>query len=207
MSTVGPKTQQKLSKLKSPIHQQYKKGCKMLLRRAWIAIFIFVFCQFIIGCSKIQFVVLRDVPASPSFVVIPANDYLNQVAFANRIEEAIIGAGVKVVMFSRTTKEVTKEVAVGGKIAAVEGSQVAQKSGEGKLTERYVVSLDEIKADYIVLTYSGSKQIRVIKNQTREILAVLTVPADAITGELLEHHDFIAHALGNMGVAVTSGRR
>ena len=86
----------------------------MLLRDLWIVIFNLVFFSVIIGCStKTQFVVLRAVPESPSFVVIPANNYLNQVAFANEVEAAIIGAGVKVV--SRpATKEITKEVAAEG---------------------------------------------------------------------------------------------
>ena len=179
----------------------------MLLFRSYLTISTFIIFSVIVGCSKTQFVVLRDVPESPSFVVIPANNYLNQVAFANEVEAAIISAGIKVVMFSQATKEVTKEVAVGGKIAVVEGSQAAQKSGEGKLTERYVEFFEEIKADYIVQTYAGSKQIRIIKRQTREILAVLTVPTDPRTHQSLDHHDFIADALTNMGVPVISVRK
>ena len=179
----------------------------MLLLRSSLMVLTFLFFSVIVGCSKTQFIVLRDVPESPSFVVIPANNYLNQVTFANEVEAAIISAGIKVVMFSQATKEVTKEVAVGGKIAAVEGSQAAQKFGEGKLTERYVEFFEEIKADYIVITYAGSKQIRIIKRQTREILAVLTVPTDPRTHQPLEHHEFIADALTNMRIPVTSDRR
>lgn len=52
---------------------------------------------------------MRNVPESPSFVVIPANNYLYQVMFANEIEKAIISVGVKVVM-PPATKDVTKEV-------------------------------------------------------------------------------------------------
>ncbi len=148
----------------------------MLLRGLWIVIFSFVFFFAIIGCStqtQIQFVVLRDVPEFPSFVVIPANNYLNQVAFANAVEAAIISAGVKVV--SRpATKEITKEVAVEGKIQTIEGNQAAHKSGEGKLIERYAEFAD-IEADYIVLTYANFRQIRIIKKQTAEILASIEV--------------------------------
>ena len=178
----------------------------MLLFRSFLIISNFVLFPAIIGCST-QFVVLRDVPESPSFVVIPANNYLNQVAFANEVEAAIIGAGIKVVMFSQATKEVTKEVAIEGEIRAIEGTQAARKSGEGKLIERYIESFEEIKADYIVFTYAGSKQIRIIKRQTREILAVLTVPTDSRTHQPLEHHEFIADALTNMGIPVISDRK
>ena len=57
------------------------------------------------GCVSHQVVVLRNVPKSPSFVVIPANGYLKEVRFANEIEGAIISAGVKVV-----ARPATKEV-------------------------------------------------------------------------------------------------
>lgn len=177
-----------------------------MLFRSFLIILSFVLFPAIIGCST-QFVVLRDVPESPSFVVIPANNYLNQVAFANNVEAAIISAGIKVVMSSQATKEVTKEVAVEGEIQAIEGNQAARKSGEGKVIERYVEFLEEIKADYIVFTYEGSKQIRIIKKQTREILAVLTVPTDPRTHQPLEHYEFIADALANMGVPVISNRK
>ena len=147
----------------------------MLLRGLWIAIFNFVFFFTMIGCHVPQdrFFILRNVPDSPSFVVIPANDYLSQVMFANEIEEAIISVGVKVVM-RPATKNVTKEVAVEAGIQAIEGNQAAQKVGVGKLTERYV-EFEDINADYIVYTYASSKQIRIIKKQTREILTVLNL--------------------------------
>ena len=177
----------------------------MLLFRLSLVILSFMLFLAIVGCSKTQFIVLRDVPEFPSFVVIPANSYLNQVEFANEIEDAIISAGVKVVM-RPATKDVTKEVAIEKEIAAVEGNQAARKSGEGKLIEKYV-AFENIDADYIVKTYAGSKQIRIMKKQTREILAVLTVPTDPLTDQPMEHHDFIAHALGSLGVGVTSGRR
>ena len=178
----------------------------MLLFRAPLIVLSFMLLPMIIGCTKTQFVVLRDVPKSPSFVVIPANDYLLQVAFAHRIEEAIISAGVKVVMFSQATKEVTKEIAVKGGIKAIEGDQAAQKSGAGKLIERYV-ELENINADYIVYTYVESGQIRIMKNQTSEILTVLTVPIAPITNQPLVYHEFIVDALDSMGIPVTYRKR
>ena len=117
----------------------------------------------------------------------------------------MISAGVKIVM-RPATKDVTKEVAVEGGIAAIEGSQAAHKSGEGKLIERYV-AFEDIDANYIVKTYVSSRQIRFIKRQTREVLAVLTVPTDPRTHQPLEHHEFIADALANMGIPVISNRK
>ena len=64
-----------------------------------LAIALLFWVVVLAGCApQTQFVVLRDVPESPSFVVIPANDYLHEVVFANEVENAIISAGVKVVM-------------------------------------------------------------------------------------------------------------
>ena len=177
----------------------------MLLRGLWIAILTFMFSSVFIGCSKTQFVVLRDVPEAPSFVVIPANNYLSQVKFANEIEAAIISVGVKVVM-RPATRDVTKEIAVGAGIQAIEGNQAAQKAGAGKLTERYV-AFEAIDADYIVRTYVGSGQIRIMKNHTREILAVLTVPTDPVTDTPLVEHKFIADALAKMGIPIIPNRK
>ena len=172
----------------------------MMLRRLSLAIFSFMLIAVIIGCAT-QYVVLRDVPESPSFAVIPANDYLNQVAFATEIEEAIIRAGVKVVMFSQAAKEVTKEISVKEGIAAIEGNQAARKSGAGKLTERYV-EFEHTDVDYLVYTYLESGQIRIIKNHTREILAVLTVPIHPVSKTHLPsmYHESIADALKNIGI-------
>ncbi len=175
----------------------------MLLRSLCIAIFSFVFFAQLLGCHVPQdrFFILRNVPESPSFVVIPANDYLSQVMFANEIEEAIISVGVKVVM-RPATKNVTKEVAVGAEIQAIEGNQAAQKSGAGKLTERYV-EFEDINADYIVYTYASSKQIRIIKRQTREILTVLNLSENLYIekeNKIAYRRKLVADALVSMGI-------
>lgn len=173
----------------------------MSLRPFPLTIFVFMLLPVMIGCSRTQYVVLREVPESPSFAVIPANDYLNQVAFATEIEEAIISAGVKVVMFSQAAKEVTKEISVKEGIAAVKGNQAARKSGAGKLTERYV-EFEHTDVDYLVYTYLESGQIRIIKNQTREILVVLTVVINPVTKTHIPstYYEPIADALKSMGI-------
>ena len=52
----------------------------------------------IAACSQTVFLVQRDVPSSPTFTVIPANDYLYQVDFATQIEGHLISCGVKVTL-------------------------------------------------------------------------------------------------------------
>lgn len=179
----------------------------MLLRGLWIAILCSAFSCIIIGCHVPQdrFFILRNVPESPSFVVIPANNYLSQVMFANEIEEAIISAGVKVVMFSQATKEVTKEVTVGAGLQAIEGDQAARKSGTGKLTEKSVELSEGVTADYIVYTYANSKQIRIIKRQTREILTVLNLSENLYRekeNKIAYRRKLVVDALVSMGIPI-----
>ena len=69
------------------------------------------------GCvpATHQFIVYRDVPDSPSFVVIPATNQLYQVHFANEVESAFIGCGVKVLV-PPEIKEITIEKSVRGRV-------------------------------------------------------------------------------------------
>ena len=143
----------------------FKKPKKLL----GIALLSFVVS--LAGCAQTQFVVLRDVPKSPSFVVIPANNYLHEVEFALLIEDAIISAGVKVVM-RPATKKVTTEKTIQGAEAKQGTSEKLILAADAKLIERYSAYAD-FDADYIVHTYVTSQQVKIAKRETREILAVL----------------------------------
>ena len=137
-----------------------------------LAIALLFWVVVLAGCApQTQFVVLRDVPESPSFAVIPANDYLHEIVFANEVENAIISAGVKVVM-RPATKEITTEKTV----QRAKGKQADDvkliQSADAKLIERYT-AFEEIDADYIVQTYVTSRQVKISKRETEEILAVL----------------------------------
>ncbi len=168
----------------------FKKPKKLL----GIALLSFVVS--LAGCAKTQFVVLRDVPESPSFVVIPANDYLREVEFANSVEDAIISAGVKVVI-RPATKDVTTEKTIQG----AEGKQTDDVklilAADSKLIERYS-AFEDIDADYIVRTYVSSQQVKIAKRETREILAVLVVSEHAANPWPLTFYE----ALAKMGVPV-----
>ena len=144
------------------------------------------------GCASTQFVALRDVPQSPSFVVIPANTYLSEVEFGNKIEQAIISSGVKVVM-RPSTKEVTTE-------KVLEKAEGNQASGM-KLTERYF-EFEKINADYIVQTYATSQQVKITKRETQEVLAVLTLATPYNTPAIEWRRKFLIRALAKMGIPV-----
>ena len=133
------------------------------------------------GCGVTQYtvVVSRDVPDSPKFTVVPANDQMREVTFANEVENAIIAAGVKVVRYYRPTPtEVTKEATVGEENAGrnLEAHpnemdiRAAAKSGSAKVTKKYFESEGGVRADYYVETYSYRRHIKISNGE--EILAV-----------------------------------
>ena len=166
----------------------------MYFRTKLLCLLLVIFVLTSAGCSQTHFVVLRSVPQSPSFVVIPANAYLHEVEFANKIEQAIINSGVKVVM-RPSTKEVTTE-------QTIEEAKDSRASGV-RLTERYF-AFEEIDADYIVQTYVSSHQVKITKQETQEVLSVLTLttPHNAPSAEW--RRKFFTRALAKMGIPVAN---
>ena len=124
---------------------------------------IIIFCLSLVGCGKTNYIVLRYVPQSPSFVVIPANNTIPEVSYANVIESAIIAAGVKVVL-RPVSKEIEKTIT----------TPTNDGGSTNILTERYF-ELDELNADYLVQTYVTPAQVKVSKLSTGEVLAIVNV--------------------------------
>lgn len=122
-----------------------------------------IFCLSFVGCGKTNYIVLRDVPQSPSFVVIPANNTIPEVSYANVIESAIIAAGVKVIL-RPVSKEIEKTIT----------TPTNDGGSTNILTERYF-ELDELNADYLVQTYVTPAQVKISKLSTGEVLAIVNV--------------------------------
>ena len=167
-----------------------------------LAIALLFWVVVLAGCAPQtpQFVVLRDVPESPSFVVIPANDYLHEVVFANKVENAIISAGIKVVM-RPATKDVTMEKTVQGAEGKRTDDRALIQSADAKLIERYS-AFDDIDADYIVRTYVTSKQVKISKRETEEILAVVVAKGYIEEGKIYKWEITLQKALARMGIPV-----
>ena len=172
-----------------------------------VCLFLLVGGTVFLGCStKYEFVVLRDVPKTPSFVVIPPNRYMYETVFANQVEEIIMGLGVKVVR-RPATRAVTETVEKGITGLQAEDGKLMQGSGSHQLVESYFAYAD-LNADYIVHTYSSSEQVRIIKRETGEILVSLNLSHyyNINQGELNKrdiHRKLIAAALHKMGVLTT----
>lgn len=150
------------------------------------------------GCSNTyDYIVYRDVPDSPSFVVLPANSYMSEATFANTVEKALISCGVKVVR-RPGTKQVTTEQAAGtlkkGQLRDSNAAAAAVQGTDVKRVEHFR-EYENINADYLVETYADEKQVRISKKETDEILAVF---------QLTEYFPrfTVYHTLKNMGVPV-----
>ena len=174
----------------------------MNLRTPIKALMIVLLSVSLTGCGTTQYVVLRNVPKSPSFVVIPANNYSYEVRFANEIESAIISAGTSVVT-RPNIKEVVTEKAVHG-AEGIRGSDAqAIRAADAKVTERYF-AFDDVTADYIVQTFTNPEQVKFTKRESKEILAVLTPQLDVLSMNNRSYPwtSAIHKTLENMGIPV-----
>ena len=138
-----------------------------------------VLCVWGCGITRFTVVVSRDVPDDPTFTVVPANNQIREVTFANEVENAIIAAGVKVVRYYRPTPtEVTKEAALGeeqaGKKLRAEPYKIDEKAashkGSAKVTKKYIEIEGGVQADYYVETYSYRRHVKISNRE--EVLAV-----------------------------------
>ena len=158
------------------------------------------------GCSntKYEYVVLRDVPQSPTFVVIPPNRYMYEIEFANTVEEIIMSLGVRVVD-RPATKEITETTEKGVAGAKTEDSKLMTGERSHQRVESYF-EYEDLKADYVVHSYSNSKQVRIIKRQSEEILASINLSHyPTPIGDIEKRNSYryiIFFFLDNMGIAV-----
>jgi hypothetical protein len=173
---------------------------------------VYLFLGFILmGCRTTaivrNFVVQRDVPVSPQFVVLPFNNYQPQILCAEKAESALIAAGVKVVRPPSTKNvEIRKEAGADRKKLSSESGQMhylGEKSDASSLevtrilatkVERYE-EYGEISADYIVTTtgtitdyggvpYIESISVRIIKKSSTEVLASFVTYSDFINDDM-----------------------
>ena len=151
----------------------------------------------LIGCGHTtNFVMYRNVPENPSFVVLPVYNTEREIAFANRIEHILISCQVSVHVRPRT-KYVESE----------RGNLEIETNTDNKSTDKTSVTewyfeLDDITADYIVQTYKSQGIAKISKLETGEILAVLQLPViqDQFTFPKQTPREVIFKALINLGI-------
>ncbi len=166
------------------------------------------------GCSHTNYyIVSRDVPSNPSFVVIPFNFYKQNVDAANIVENALLASRVRVV-----ERPGQKEVEMRRGAQKAQANSAAEENAINRIgmdprgidsqkaemerIERYF-EYEDIKADYIVHTspdfqlYRGENivyaiNVRIVKKDTKEVIAAAPVIAQSAN----EDTNNILHAAG-----------
>ena len=137
-----------------------------------VSVLCFVFS---IGCAKHHYIVYREVPECPHFVVLPVSQSAPEISFAADIEQSIMANGVKVVQRPAIKKhEVVR--------SRDEDSFFSQK-GEEDLTESYsAYNIPPDYADYFVLTTYVDKRVKIYNPKTKEILTIFHIEYESNIG-------------------------
>lgn len=182
-------------------------------------ILIVLGCVSLMGCTRNYYIVRRDVPMKPTLVVLPFNDFKDQIDIANAVESIIISAGVKVVERPFIKEVEMRSGMEGQKINGGESSSNqrnndnrdieidSRKAGANKI-ERYRES--NITADYIVYTSGeisygrlnriiNDMHLRVVKRDGDEVLASAYVRPD-------KYDEDITSILKSIGIKVYDGK-
>lgn len=158
------------------------------------------FLLILTGCythHETTFVVQRDTPQNPSFTVLPANHSYAQVEFANTIESCLIAAGVKVIQRPATKSVQTEEIKTKNKTT----SEPAME-GKGIAVTQTFRAYEKTNADYYIETNAIAQQMRVVKTDTQEVLAILTMPKvfPIETAETQTPYTYMIKALSALGI-------
>lgn len=153
----------------------------------------------VFSCTKQRFIVLDNVPDTPSFVVIPANNSMYQTEYANSVESGLLGTGVSV-LDAPPRKSVTVRRQSDSSTDADEEDTGSQPR---EIVEDYETMYGETKADYIIRTFADSERARIIRKETREVISSFSVRRKTTgNGKRESHTDVIKEALRSMDIDV-----
>lgn len=151
----------------------------------------------LISCrTQTVFVVLRDIPENPSFVIIPPNNTLNEVEFANSVESYFTASGVRII-----ARPISKAVETQAAVGQLESQGNSLESAASQRKETYY-AFDDTKADYVVKTYLSNRQVQVIRRNTMEVLTTLELPNPSTPST--QYRAVINSLLKNLGIPVTN---
>ena len=131
-----------------------------------------------VGCSA-QYVVLRQVPESPTFTVIPGSVSKTNVDFANSVTTVLISCGVRVLERPAMLSGYTESRSSGSGSAigstASGGLSVIGGSGNGKeeisAQSVDVVDLyDRTAADFVVVAFASASYLKIVRRDSKEVL-------------------------------------
>ncbi len=171
-------------------------------------LFFILAMSFLVGCDAqtiTSFVVLRDVPVNPTFTIIPFNYYHAQIAYANRAEEALIKSGVRTVS-PPNLKEITKKKSLAANKEGILGNILSSKKTAAAVTIESYFEYGDVSADYILRTDALSKRVKIIKKETREVLASFIINENVLVASKIERdygfNKVIHDSLESLGIKV-----
>lgn len=132
------------------------------------------------SCAKVKYIVLDNIPQSPTITVIPASMSKEDIKAANQITELIVSCGIKTIERPVMLKERSdfESAASGGGIGITAGGNLSllsggtKQSGELRSSVNPVGLIKEKGADYIFIVndQDGDSYIKLIKRENQQIL-------------------------------------
>lgn len=127
---------------------------------------------FIIGCGSHtnHFIVYRNVPNNPSFIVLPPSSHVSEINFANKIEQILISCHVSVHLRPAIKYIESKQA------DRQTDTHRGDTSSQGASKTEWYYELEDFSADYIVQSYKDAYMVKISKRDTQEVLAVINLP-------------------------------
>lgn len=180
-------------------------------------IILSMFAIFMSGCNAARvYVVKRPVKLNPVFVVIPSSHYLVEVEFANELEKILIHYKQKI--SSRPAKVFVEVTIDDAKYAAISQSKLVGAAGgtfeSGIKSERQLLEitkesfyvLDDVNADYIIITYKKKRVAKVYRKKRKELVGLYHV--DTFDGKRnISNFGFFLKAIGIPGIKVKANNK
>lgn len=144
-----------------------------------LAIVVALPAALLLTACQPRFVVLRDVPESPQFTVIPETTTGANIAFANQVSGALVACRMKVIerpsMMSGFSD--TKGKQSGSAVGTADFSSLAFGSASSSTrSQTYSQNTDVVDlysqtaADYIMVVNADNTWVKMIKRETKEII-------------------------------------
>ncbi len=175
------------------------------------------FAMTLVSCTTTtQYVVLTDVPASPSFTVIPASMSKEDISAANLTTAAIVGCAVTVLERPVMLKERSDFEgegnssgigAAGGQLAVAVGSD--RQKGAVATTVDPTSLVAQTKADYVFIVQSqGNKPwARLLRRETSQIIfaGYLVAPEASAPGSDADPDPGVAATISMRKILTSAG--
>ncbi|MBS4015574.1 MAG: hypothetical protein KGZ86_03965 [Candidatus Latescibacteria bacterium] len=143
-------------------------------------IIIFIILLISLSCTKVNYIVIDNIPQTPVLTVFPASMSKEDINAANRITELILSCGVKTIERPVMLKERSdfEGATTGGGVGITGSGNLSLLSGGATQSAELRSSIDpvglikETNADYIFIVNNkaGNPYIKLIKRESEQIL-------------------------------------